>query len=133
MICIQRLKPLQLRTTVGHCMLPNGCPGLPQLMWMGSSVCVLAGKIDFALTWLALTRLLCCRSAPRMPAIDVRANRLAGAAFGAIGLAGAAPPPLAVRKLQRAKVQLPDLACVVADSMYPSISETLSVCCSTLC
>ncbi len=54
--------------------------------------------------------LLCCRGAPRVPAIDVRANRLAGTAFGAIGLPGAALPPLAVRKLQRAKVQLPDSA-----------------------
>ena len=40
-----------------------------------------------------------------MPAINVRANRLAGTALNALGLPGAPQaPPLAVRKLQRARV-----------------------------
>ena len=90
--------------SLGHCMLPNQTH-MASTAHVQASACLLAGKGELALTWL-----LCCRSAPRGPAIDVRANRLAGTAFGAIGLSGAAPPPLAVRKLQRAKVQMLDPA-----------------------
>ena len=74
--------------------------------------------------------LLCCRGAPRVPAIDVRANRLAGTAFGAIGLPGAALPPLAVRKLQRAKVQLPVFCFQCSDLLVVFIiPEAPSPCC----
>ena len=55
---------------------------------------------------ICTTLLLCCRGAARAPTVDVRANRLAGTAFGAIGLPGASQPPLAIRKLQRAKVEI---------------------------